>query len=146
MTPVFEVFPDVEDLLVLVLDGLSPGRDVVTTLPPNLQDQLPLQRVRRIGGGGDQVTDVARVDVEAFASTRAAALQLARQQHQVLLSVPSATSRGLIDRVVPEVGPHELPYADPGVRLMQATYRISVRRWTTITGALPTYELPSSQP
>jgi hypothetical protein len=56
-------YPDVERLLVAYL-GAALGVRVVTDLPANLQQILPLVQVGRVGGADDVVTiDHARVDV-----------------------------------------------------------------------------------
>jgi hypothetical protein len=134
---VFGPWPDEELLLCEVLDRLTVA-EAVTDLPGDLQEVLPLQRVRRIGGAGpDSVTDVARVDVEAYGATREQARALAKAQQQVLLGRPPATAAGLIDRVETEVGPRRLPYTDPAIVLYQATYRVSVRRWSAVPYLLP---------
>jgi hypothetical protein len=60
-------YPDVERLLVTYL-GAALGVRVVTDLPANLQQILPLVQVGRVGGADDTVTiDHARVDVDVFA-------------------------------------------------------------------------------
>src|SRR5690606_27896637 len=61
-------WPDVHDVLFALFQDLA---DTVAgpRRPPNYQDQMPLVRVRRLGGADDRITDVARVDVEVYAST-----------------------------------------------------------------------------
>lgn len=138
MTRELPGWPDVERLLAEVLADLTPGTEVGTDLPEDLQDRLPLQRVKKIGGAGDDITDVARVDVEAYAFTREQAVPLAEAQRQRIIAAPHRTAAGLIDRVRTEVGPHRMPYTDPAIVLLQATYRISVRRWSAVPYVLPT--------
>ena len=124
------VFPDVALVLIEVFADIAAAASAatVTNLPADLQAVLPVIRVRRLGGGDDRWTDAPRVDVEVYAATRAVAVPLAEQLRQRLLSRPHATAHGVIDRAVTEVGPQEIPYEDQDVRLVAATYRLSLRR------------------
>jgi hypothetical protein len=120
-------WPDVHDVLFALFQDLA---DTVAgpRRPPNYQDQMPLVRVRRLGGADDRITDVARVDVEVYASTYPTARDLATALQQRLLAAPHITPAGRIDTVETEVGPREIPHDDQAVRLVAATYRISFRR------------------
>ncbi|MCW2904925.1 MAG: hypothetical protein JWO67_7190 [Streptosporangiaceae bacterium] len=120
------VFPDVEQVLMDLFADLA--ATVVTFLPADLQQRLPLVRVRRLGGGDDKWTDQPRVDVEVYAADRAAGMPLAKLLQQRLISRPNRTAHGVIDRAGTEVGPREVPYDDPDTRLFTATYRVSLRR------------------
>jgi hypothetical protein len=120
-------FPDVEALLIALVADLLPAG---TVFPPDLQEQLPYGRIlRRPGGGDDQITDSARVDVEIAAATRAQARELAAAVQQRLISGPAAVpGHGVMDRAVTESGPHRVLHEDPAVRCVQATYTVSLRR------------------
>ena len=118
-----EPFPDIEAALVASL-----GTGTVTRLPADLQTRLPLRRVRRVGGGDNRITDVARVDIEIYAASRAAAMDAAREIQQRLISAPFIADDVVIDRCTTEVGPHEVAYPDETTRLVSATYRIAARR------------------
>ncbi|WP_289009965.1 hypothetical protein [uncultured Thermomonospora sp.] len=122
MTP----YVDAEALLVAALADFG---EVGTVLPDGLAD-LPLYiRVRRVGGADDRITDAARMAVDVFAPTRAAAWEQARLIQQHLISGPRAIpGAGIIDRVRTEVGPQETPYDTPGVRCVTAIYVVSSRR------------------
>lgn len=128
--PDLPAFPDVEKALIDVFADLSAAvsATAVARLPPDLQQMLPVIRVRRLGGGDDRWTDSPRADVEVYAATRAVAVPLAELLRQRLLSGPHATGHGVIDRAVTEVGPQEIPYEDQDIRLVTATYRVALRR------------------
>lgn len=118
-------FSDVEAVLRELYGDLA---RVVTRTGTDLQQNLPTIRVRRLGGGGTRFTDTPRVDVQVFAATVVEAKGIAETCRQRLVSGPSRTSVGIVDRVEVEVGPREVPYADQDLRLVAATYRISLRR------------------
>lgn len=120
-------WPDVHDVLPLLFADL--GATVVgPRLPPDLQDRLPLIRVRGIGGADDRITDRNRVDVEAYAGDYPTSRDLAEAARQRLLAFPHITSAGNVDWVETESRPAEIPHDDQAVRLVAATYRISFRR------------------
>lgn len=121
-------YPDAEDVAAELLADLTPGREVVTTLPADLQDQLPLQQAVRIGGGDDDHTDVARIAVDTYAATEAEALALARLTQQRFKRRRARTSAGMMDRATTEVSPHSATYPNEAVRRATAIYRMSLRR------------------
>lgn len=125
------VFPDVERVLMDLFADLATAASatVVTVVPANLQQALPVIRVRRLGGADDRWTDRPRVDVEVYGTTRAVAMPLAKTLQARLLSWPRATAHGVLDRADTEVGPQEIPYADQDVHLVTATYRLALRRF-----------------
>lgn len=119
-------YSDTEAMLVNVLADFG---TTGTVTPDDLQDQLPFVKPARIGGADDGVTDVARVDVDVLAGTRAQAWDIARRLQQRLISAPiRVPGIGVIDRARTEVGPHEAPYEDETIRRVLATYRVSARR------------------
>jgi hypothetical protein len=123
-------YPDVERLLVTYL-GAALGVRVVTDLPANLQQILPLVQVGRVGGADDVVTiDRARVDVDVFATGRGAAVELAERCRDALrMSLPGQVVGGVtVSRVRTGEGPAWRPYDDTtGVRRFGATYEITTR-------------------
>lgn len=124
-------FVDVHAALAELLSDLVPSGHVVTWTGTDLQDVVasgPLVKVTRLGGDDDRLTARPRVDVGVYAETESAGAPLAERVRQRLLSYPHATTAGVLDRVVTEVAPHEVPYDDPGVRLFTATYRMATRR------------------
>lgn len=123
-------WPDPEDLVKELLADLT-ATPVHTSLPADLQDRLPLQRVRRIGGSDDEVTDVARVVVETYAATRDGARDLAEQTRQRFKRRRARTSVGIMDRATTEVAPYTTASPNADVRMRTAIYRMSMRRTFT---------------
>lgn len=121
-------YPDVEVALVDLLGDLASG-GAGTVTPPDLQDSMPFLRIKRFGGTDDLWTDAALVSVDAFASTRTAAFDLAESVRQRLLTFPHVTAEGTIDRTTTATGPNEVGWSDDQtVRRFTASYRVTVRR------------------
>lgn len=119
-------FPDVERVLGDLFADLA---TVGSETGIDLQERLPFIRVRRLGGPDDRITDAARVDVHVYAFDTTSAKVLAETVRQRLISGPSTTAHGVIDRARTEVGPQSVPVDDAaGYRQVVATYRISMRR------------------
>lgn len=110
---------------LLTVDGVS---RVGTVTPSDLASTLPFVRVSRIGGTDDRLSDFARVDVDVYAASEMAGYRLAETLRQTLISGPARTSWGLIDRVTTEVAPRQVPYDNPAVWHVTATYRVATRR------------------
>lgn len=126
-------FPDIEQALMdLLSDLVTDPADVGTVVPADLQTRITagriVIRVRCIGGTDDRFFDNPRVDIEVYAGTRAAAMPLAETIRQRLISKGRRTAYGVIDRADTEVRPQEVPYDDPDIRRVSATYRLSARR------------------
>lgn len=124
-------WPDVHDVLPLLFADLvaDPSQQIVgPRLPANLQDRMPLIRVRGIGGADDRITDRPRTDVEVYAADYPTSRTLAEAVRQRLLDYPHLTAAGNVDWVETESRPTEIPHDDQAVRLVAATYRISFRR------------------
>jgi len=123
-------FPPSARVVAGVLDGLG---TVVGETSIDLQELLAgggrVLRVRRVGGNDDRITDFARIDVRAYAASLSDAEETAELARQRLISGPSATPYGVLDRAETEVGPQEIPSPDPDrYRIVSATYRTSLRR------------------
>lgn len=122
-------FPDLESAVGAALADIAGGEDHWDTLTPaDLQQQLPFIRVRRFGGSDDRLTDQARVDIDYFAATRAAAWAGAEAVRQRLISRPLRVGAVVIDQVTTTSGPIEVPWDDPDIRRITATYTASARR------------------
>jgi hypothetical protein len=120
------VFPDVEQLLVDYLDGVLDER-VLTDLPANLDDILPVVRITRVSGAdNDFKLDRPIVDVDAYASDRAGAFGLARRVQALLrFELPTVTCPGgVVTAVSTIVGPRWLPDTNTNLRRVQATYEL----------------------
>ena len=118
-------FPDVERILGDLLADLG---TVGSETNIDLQTRLPYIRVHRIGGTDDRVTDATRVDIDVYATDATAGKTLTETIRQRLISGPSATAHGIIDRAWTESGPQTAPTDDPNLRRVITTYRISIRR------------------
>lgn len=119
-------FPDAERAVADVLAALG---NVGTETGADLQQKVPYILVRRVGGVDNRITDAARIDVLVHAADRTTAKSIAEQARQLLLTGRRATPHGILDHAVTEVGPQVLPVVDTdGLRMAQATYRISMRR------------------
>ena len=127
--PVLAPWPPAARVVGAVVSGLGvvlgeTGTDLQTLV---LTGQV--LRVRRIGGAGDRFTDIARIDLRVYAVDLSDAEQTAETARQLLLSGPTATLHGVLDRAEVEVGPQEVPGPDPDhYRVVSTTYRVSIRR------------------
>jgi hypothetical protein len=126
MTTPLAPYADAEKLLVAALEAFG---ETGTVLPDGLADLPLFIRMERVGGNDDRVTDTARVAVEVYAPTRAAAWDAARGIQQYLIAGPRRIpGAGIIDRIGTEVGPQDMPYDDQRVRMVSATYEVASRR------------------
>jgi hypothetical protein len=90
-------------------------------------------RVMKVAGSsGDRLEGDFMLDVETFAKDYNLADSLARGIEAVLLGYPHVvgvdTARVVIDSVYQNTGPHEVPWEDPTVNRILATYTFTVRR------------------
>lgn len=124
------------------LAGEFPDIRVLTETPHDLARELPVIRVRRIGGQDTVLTlDVANIDVDAYAIGEAAATALAEQVRTSLrLNAEGQTIAGveetqltpaeppaLIAQVDTISAPKWVPYDNTALRRISATYRIAIR-------------------
>src|SRR5690606_7317793 len=113
-------YADVELLLVATFGDFG---DVGTVLPSDMHDKLPLVRTRRIGGTDNGVSDDARVVIDVFAVSRAAAWDVALAVQQLMISVRRRVAGvGISDRATTNVGSQDAPYEVSRVRLVTAIY------------------------
>jgi hypothetical protein len=122
---VLAAFPDVERILGDLLGDLG---TIGSETGIDLQERLPFIRVRRVGGTDDRVTDATRVDIDVYATDATAAKALTETIRQRLISGPSQTTYGILDRAWTESGPQTAPTDDQNIRRVITTYRISTRR------------------
>ncbi|HTF53593.1 MAG TPA: DUF3168 domain-containing protein [Pseudonocardia sp.] len=122
-------WPDPHDLLAELLADLTVTDVVGPLLYAEFQDDMPLIRVRKVGGTNDKITDFPRMAVDVYTATYAESYELAEAIRQRLMSYPHITaSAGRLDRCEVETSPYEVPWPDPSTRYLTATYRISTRR------------------
>lgn len=134
----------VRSLLASHFDG-SPGQSVrvVTELPANLEDALPVIEIERIGGIASfpALLDWPRMDVWCYAkssgtpgqldyvSARSAARDLAEQVRAALLfQLPGQSAAGgFVAAVTEQQAPVWRPFDNTDVRRFQATYSFAIR-------------------
>lgn len=119
-------YPDIEALLVAYLADRT-GERVVTDLPANLDDILPVIRVSRSGGAdSDYKLDRSSVDVDVFAGNRVDAAALAGEVRDVLrIDLPnSVTPSGVVTGVVTSIAPTWLPDPNVTLRRFHASYEV----------------------
>lgn len=122
-------FPDAETVAMALLAGLAP---TFTATPASIS--APVIRVQRIGGGDDYFTDYPRIEVAVFypvaqdGDTTAAWL-LAEQCRQAVLASRNTTVAGaLVDNATNVTPPQQIPWDNPLLRLIAATYQLAFRR------------------
>lgn len=109
-----------------------------TRFPSDLQQLAAggtgVTRVVRLGGANrDQHTDQARVAIDVVHASEGQAEDLA-ENIRAWLTDTSTTVRAagaMLDRLVCEVAPHEVPYADPSVSQFSMILVASSRRMET---------------
>jgi hypothetical protein len=122
--------PDVEAMLTGWLRTELAGPKVVTDLPGNLEDVLPVVQVIRIGGGRvNRFLIRPRIDVDCFAATREQAADLANQVEHLLAAVLRgvAVTGGVFGDVDIEAGASWRPDPNPRTRRYGVTASITVR-------------------
>lgn len=126
MSATTPVYADVERLLVAFLPGQLGGVRVLTELPANLADVLPVVAVLRLGGTDASVAfDVATVDVDVYAASRAAASALAEQVRRALrFALPHTAG---VRHVQTLSAPAWRPYDNTALRRFGATYQLTVQ-------------------
>lgn len=120
---------DIEAVLIGWLEATVEGVRASTETPPDLDDRLPWLQVRRVSGPYDGFRrDQPTVDIAAYAAAGPDACDLAlRVQEFLYTQLWGATTGGaVISRVETRVGPHWVPYDNPGLRRYEATYSLVV--------------------
>lgn len=100
---------------------------VLTDLPANLADVLPVIQVQRIGGDDDALRlDRALVDVDVYAATRPAASGLMAQARSALLSELRgiATEAAVFTMARTIAAPTWRSYENPALRRFGASFEI----------------------
>lgn len=119
-------WPDIEIELVARLGDRLSVR-VLTDLPANLAEVLPVIQVQRVGGSDDGIRlDRALVDSNVYAATRAEASELSgwlRDELVVQLRGVKA-AHAVFGRVSTVSAPSWRPYENVGLRRIGATYEI----------------------
>jgi hypothetical protein len=95
--------------------------------PADLEEQLPVIRVERIGGGDERFSLHPRVAVDVFAATADEARTLAGQVRDALAFLRGPVGPAVIRSVRCDSGPSRQPWANPAVHRRGATYTVSLR-------------------
>ncbi|WP_435601449.1 phage tail termination protein [Streptomyces sp. C10-9-1] len=120
------MWPDAEIELVARLKARL-GVRVVTELPGNLEDVLPVVQVQSVGGTDDGVRLArALVSVDVYGATRKAASDLAElvRQELVVRLRGVRTDAAVFGRVSTVAAPAWRPYENPALRRSGATYEL----------------------
>lgn len=120
-------FPDVEVVLVELLETLAGGAEHIDSQTPQSFDgRLPFVRVVHVDGPSDALQAYLNVDIDVFAPTRAVARPLAVAIHDFL--TPRRPPSPLLETVRCDEFPRELPWGDRTVRRWGGSYRVVLRR------------------
>ena len=117
---------DVEAELVAWLASGLDAR-VLTDLPANLGEILPIIQIQRAGGSDDGLRlDRAFVDIDVYAATRQAASQLMSQTRSLLLTElrGAVTPTAVFTSARTIAAPAWRPYENPALRRFGATFEI----------------------
>jgi hypothetical protein len=118
---------DVEAALVESLTTNFTAARVLTELPANLADVLPVIEVTRIGGPRVGLLDVATVDIDCYHATRQTARTLAYDVVAALLALRGKpVTGGVISRVDILSGPNFRPYDNTTLRRFGLTCQLTV--------------------
>lgn len=120
------MLPDVELALTTWARDLTDAT-VCTELPADLAGALPLVQFERIGGVGDRFSADARVDVDVYAATYAAAVDLAALVHDALALLRGTVGAIVVRGVRLDSIPARRPYGNPNVRRVGGSYTVSAR-------------------
>lgn len=115
-------FPDLERVIIPLLKPLVGDGKIANRTPYPLP--LPFIRIQQAGGPRDQLQGIARIDVQVFAAT-SEGKTLAETIDSTLVCTKFHFS---VDDATTDVGPTEVPWADPNVRTWVASYRMTCRR------------------
>lgn len=121
-------YVDVERLLVQWL-GQQLNCRVVTDLPANLQTQVPLLQIQRVGGADARPgLDFVGLDVDAYGPNRGSAVALAENARYALrFRLPGVQLDGAVfTRIDTTEAPSFRPYDNTDLRRFGATYRLIV--------------------
>jgi hypothetical protein len=122
---------DVELTVITHLRAVT-GARVVSRLPANLTDVMPVVRVTRGPGTDDGVTDAPLVDVEVFAGNVDTMWPLAEDVREAMHDLRGRAIDGaLIDNVTTATAPVHLDYENPAVQRAVASYRLAQRKSRT---------------
>ncbi|KOU62039.1 hypothetical protein ADK57_25715 [Streptomyces sp. MMG1533] len=117
------------DIEAELVAWLASGLDVrvLTDLPADLGEVLPVIQIQRTGGGDDGLRlDRAFVDIDVYAASRQAASQLMSQTRSLLLTQlrGAVTAAAVFTSARTIAAPTWRPYENPNLRRFGATFEI----------------------
>lgn len=121
-------FPDVETVLIALIQGSGIVAQVGADLPENLQYRMPFALVVRSGGGDDGISDFPTVDVELYTNLKTDGKRLSEHLRQRLTRPMPGWP---LDRIETVGAITELPFGGRNVRRWSNTFRATTRRVTT---------------
>lgn len=95
--------------------------------PADLEQQLPVIRVERIGGPDERFSMHPRVAVDVFAATADEARTLANSVRDALVFLSGPVNGAVVRSVRCDAGPSRQPWANEAVHRRGATYTVSLR-------------------
>ena len=124
---------DVESALMTFLDDLG---YTVTSTPADLEQHLPVIRIRRVGGSGDEVNDFPRVSIQAMTAASSTAPRahfdlaesIADRIFGLAVYGPQVVDGVCLESPAKDSGPVELTYPNPSVRVAETIWRLTIRR------------------
>ena len=122
-------WPDVEALVCDWFEDLGVVRTWYPE-PDEIEGLLPLIIVQRTGGGSpDGHQDVALVTIAVTAQSRAASWALMGRIRDRVRDASHGleTDAALVDAVVEQVGPQQIPQLNPDHREVQMTFQVACR-------------------
>lgn len=128
------VYAEAESVVRSALASAFADVRVVTELPANLGDVLPVVEVSRFGGSDDVLSfDNANVDVDVYAASRGAARTLAEQVRAYMRGqLPGQTFAGAFVLSVSTISaPMWTPYDNTALRRFNSSYRIRLHSLQT---------------
>lgn len=133
VTPSPKVYANVEDLLAGWLKTVLGYEHVVHEQPTNLRFVLPLIVVERFGGADGRIgLDIANVDVDVFATSRAdAAAQAENIRRSIRMTLPGYVHGGTVIAKTETISaPSHAPWDSTAqVRRFVAAYRIHLHQF-----------------
>jgi len=121
-------YADIEELIGGWLSQAC-GCRVLTDLPADLQQQVPLLQINRYGGADVAPgLDVALLDVDAFGPDRSTAVTYAERARRALRFDLPNTQIGysVFTQVLTIEAPSYRPYDNTDLRRIGATYRLTI--------------------
>ncbi|MFD4699761.1 hypothetical protein [Streptomyces niveus] len=118
--------PDVETVLAPWLEATLDVFSAAET-PADLEDQLPMIRVERIGGPDKRFSEHPRVAVDVFAATADEARVLAGRVRDALVFLSGPVGVSVVRDVRCDSGPSRQPWANEAIHRRGATYSVSLR-------------------